>query len=186
MEHSPHVLLVGEGALAFCRDARPRLRRARVFLDRSALAGACSKIWRRRADLADDGRKTRAGTARSARSRATARQSRRRDLDRRDDRQIAGPGRRQPDHRRRHLCRQRDLRGLGDRPRRVLYPLWRRPRDRRAHAPSPADRWPRRRARSSTISAASAARAGSSRSGATAPSALPFNCSGMYRGFVRA
>ena len=169
MEHSPHVLLIGDGALAFCREHGARLRRARIFPHRSALAGAAADPGARAAaaDDRDDDEARRHGTV-GAVARDRERQSRRRHLDRRDDRQIAGPGRRQPDHRRRHLCRQRDLRDLGDRPRRILHPLRRRARGRGAPAPSRRRSRRRRRARSSPNSAGSAAPAGSSRSAATA------------------
>ena len=61
MEHSPHVLLIGEGALAFCRDSGPRLRRSRLFLHRGALAGIAGDAARQ-ARLADDDEARRHGT----------------------------------------------------------------------------------------------------------------------------
>ena len=42
MERSRHVLLIGGGAEAFCRENGCRILRARVFPQRSALAGVCS------------------------------------------------------------------------------------------------------------------------------------------------
>ena len=122
MEHSPHVLLVGDGAHGVLPRARASPSPSPAISTPRRAGSALQQTLAQGFGPADDDESRRHGTV-GAVARDRARQSRRRDLDRRDDRQAARPGRRQPDHRRRHLCRQRELRGLGDRPRRVLHPL---------------------------------------------------------------
>ena len=112
------------------------------------------------------------------------RQSRRRDLDRRDDRQSPRAGRRQPDHRRRHLCRQCDLRGLGDGHGEffIRYGAAFEIAARLRHAGQSLE------AAARAVVDALAAAGGSGgvvavdRTGALA---LPFSTAGMYRGYVR-
>ena len=73
MEHSPHVLLVGEGALAFWRDHGLAFAGPEYFAHRSRGGRLAETLARRARGIADDRDKTtRAGTARSARSRAIA------------------------------------------------------------------------------------------------------------------
>jgi L-asparaginase / beta-aspartyl-peptidase len=92
MENSPHLMLAGAGAMAFCHAqgldfAEPGYFRTDARWQ--ALQETLQGIGR-------DDEARRHGTVGAVA----------RDLDRRDDRQGAGPDRRQPDHRRRHLCRQ--------------------------------------------------------------------------------
>ena len=70
--------------------------------------------------------------------------------------------------------------------RRVLHPLRRRARNRRAHRVIAATRWPRRPARSSPNSAGSAAPAGSSRSSTTARSRCRSTAPACIAAIVRA
>ena len=134
MERTPHVLLAGEGAEEFALEQGVELVPGSYFyterrwkqLEEAQKAEQHRVAAQGRHRLLRDGRRGRA---------RPGRQPRRRDVDRRHDQQALGPHRRLADHRRRHLRGQRDLRGVGDRQRRVLHPRRRRPRDLRARAP---------------------------------------------------
>ena len=103
MERTPHVMLAGDGALALCREHGLEFAEAAYFFTeqrwralQQTLAAGCPE--------ATDDEARRHGTVGAVAPRPGG-QCRRRDHDRRDDRQGARAGRRQPDHRRRHLCR---------------------------------------------------------------------------------
>ena len=118
MDHSPHVMLVGAGAEEFARLQgvelvsneyfRTPVRQAQLH---RLLGGSAEK----ENDLVAFG--TVGAVALDARW-----QRRGGHLDRRHDRQTLGTRRRLAHHRRRHLREQRELRGVGDRARRILHP----------------------------------------------------------------
>ena len=124
-----------------CSRRRRRGIRARTGHDARA-----RQLFLHRAALEAAGGSATPGTRRQRRRghrllrhgrRGRARQERqpcRSDFHGRHDQQALGPHRRFADHRRRHLCRQRDLRGVRDRQRRVLHPRGRCARDLRACA----------------------------------------------------
>jgi len=117
MECSRHVLMIGEGALAFCREAGVAFCEPNYFYTEQRWCELQQALEHR-----DDGCY----------------------LDRRKDGQGAGPGRRQRDRRRRGVCGQRDLRRIGDRPWGIFHPLWHRVRDRRPPVPRRPSTRPRR------------------------------------------
>jgi len=137
MERSRHVLLIGEGALAFCREAGVAFCDPDYFYteqrwfelqqaiehrdDKACGGGTVGAVARdRRGNLA-------AATSTGGRTGKAPR-----------------PGRRQRDRRRRGVCGQRDLRRIGDRPWGIFHPLRRRVRDRRPPAPRRPSPRPRR------------------------------------------
>ena len=118
MDRSPHVMLVGEGAEEFARLQgvemvsneyfRTPVRQAQLH---RLLGGTAEK----ENDLIAFG--TVGAVALDAHG-----NRRRRHLHRRHDGQTLGPRRRLAHHRRRYLREQRELRGVGDRARRILHP----------------------------------------------------------------
>jgi hypothetical protein len=135
LERGRQVLLIGEGTLAFVGKLALLFPSPAIFTPKSAGAscGMRSNALVRR----------RAAAILSAPSPVIVAA-----IWRPPPRPAEGPaspraGRRQRHCRRRHLCGQRDLRGLGDRPRRILHSLVGSVRDRRPAAPYRSSTRPR-------------------------------------------
>ena len=136
MEHSPHVMLIGEGAEAFARSRNLEAGRPVLLLHRTPLAAA----WRslaaqqsadpaaaRPAPHANEQRTVaRRSPVRHGRRRRAGRagRHRRRHLHWRHDGQTLGPRRRHARHRRGHLRAERRLRGFAPRARANTSSAW--------------------------------------------------------------
>ena len=119
MEKSPHVMLVGEGAEEFALEQGVELVPHEYFRTRARAARAAATEDKRAAEARDD--RPRA-PAPWARWRSTARQSRRRHLDRRHDEQAPGRVGDSPIIGAGTYANNEQLRGVGHRGWRILHP----------------------------------------------------------------